>query len=172
MKLRYRHASEFSQKSLDAWVSLISSQIEKLSNRIDEINAWQRREFFVLERMNAGVFRQELIGIYGAVWSFVADIQVVKATRLAKAPRRLFAHREYWSQVLVAGYGRITKQSISQSDAWAIGVVNKARKVRERNDWRTCMWNGFRELWKPNTRKPRLQLNVPTRLSQPVHVCN
>lgn len=146
-KLRYRHANQYARQTPDPWTNLISAQIEKFANRIDVVNAWHRREFFILEKMNAGIFRQELIGVHGPVWACIADTQIIKATRLAKQARRIQAARKYWSQVLLAGYGRMRKTKPTQPDHWVSGIVTRARKIQERDAWCSTIWNGFRGLW-------------------------
>ena len=154
MKLRYRHSFLYRQPILsDPWQALISSQIAKYANRIDPLNAWQRREFFILEKMNSERFDQHVNLVHGSAWSFAADMQSSKVARLHRGSRRPRSPRKWWSQVLQNGWFRLrgTKATrLDESrDAWSFALLAFAEGLRSQDSgdaWRGVFYNGFRRL--------------------------
>jgi hypothetical protein len=145
----------YSLQSLNRWQTCISQQIEKYANRIDVLSAWQRREFFILEKMNQERFEQHLKLIYGSAWSFATDMQSSKFARLRKGSRRPRSPRKWWSQVLQGGWFRLrgkkgTRPEIIR-DGWYVVIVSFVKSMEsldDRNTWQAAIYNEFRRLGK------------------------
>lgn len=143
VKMRYRHAHEFTETPpLQGWHSLIGAQLHKFGNKIDEVNAWQRREFFVLEKMNAGVFKQDRSFLYGFTWTFAANMQISKVNRLHIAPRR-YETSKTWGRVILRRNAR-KDASIHDRDMMSLAAVRKAVDIASRQDWHRVMYSGWR----------------------------
>lgn len=146
MKLRHRGLHLYSERRHNTgWHAFLARQKRKLANKIDYVNAWQRREFFSLEKMNAGEFRQEWRLKHGSAWNFTANLQITKLGRLHAEQRRKPAFRTSWKQSIFAFSSR--KYSESPGSEWKpalLGAVTRAANLRAADNWRSVIWNAYR----------------------------
>ena len=108
-KLRYRHTNPYQQNERIAdWDAVIQCQRWKLEIH-DPYHRWQRREFFILEKMNKGEFVQIDSRRYGSAWSYVASMQATKTEKHNSTPRRTRSLRKRWSQAIWSASARHTE---------------------------------------------------------------
>jgi hypothetical protein len=146
MKMRHRHAHEYTERDHNVgWDAFLARQLRKFGNKIDLVNEWARREFFILEKMNGGVFAQESRLKYGGAWTFAANMQVTKLDRVHRIERRKGAQRDSYQAVMLAFRNR---QCTGQKDGpWRmtqLAAVLQAAYLSGADDWRQVIWNACR----------------------------
>lgn len=152
MKLRYRflYPPEMPDRSTD-WELLIAHQKKKWAQRMDDLQQWRRREFFILEKLNEGRFERKLRLEVGSVWAYFIDAQTVKMKWLLLAPRRRPGRRRYWSECMWKARFRFPSQHQVGSHthmSWRIGILGLERKVydmQRRNFWEWTVYNCWRK---------------------------
>ena len=154
MKLRYRHANPYQTNPyLHGWDLVVSHQIEKYALRLDPVNAWQKREFRIVEKMDAEEFRQDEGLVHGSAWTFAANMQSSKANRLMRGPRRRPAKRRWWFAVLhrgkIGGQARKFKEPGKPWHMAELSFVRTVHRVGDHQTWRNVVHQAWRRLMSP-----------------------
>ncbi len=132
-KMHYRHGNPPELPStLTPWDSLIVFQKRKWNTRLDELTRWQRTEYWALEKMNEARFERVLRYRVGSLWAYATDMQVTKANRMQRRPRRQPGRRTYWSQVLWRGHARSRREPALSGWQMCPRALQKAQKDRSR----------------------------------------
>lgn len=151
MKLRYRHANPYQTNPyLHGWDLVVSHQIEKYALRLDPVNAWQKREFRILEKMHIGEFRQDQGLVHGSTWSFAANMQGSKVNRLGLRPRRKPARRYRWLLVLkrlTSRESRLSEKEITNSwHVTVLGAIRNLGQTQEESRWNDLVYHSWRRI--------------------------
>ncbi len=150
VKMRYRHGSSGIQNPRnDAWTDAISFQKRRWNQRLDPVNAWQRREFFILEKMNAHHFPKEKE--HGSVWTYAVMLQCAMIQRKCNKWRPEHSRSKWWHfhrnlQVRLAGQYRSEKNPRSDWELTILGLQERLRYEHREDQWRGVIWNGYRRL--------------------------
>ena len=144
-KLRYRHANPYQENERIAdWDAVIQYQRRKLEIH-DPHHRWQRREFFILEKMNKAEFVQIDSIRYGSTWSYVATMQAIKGAKYISAGRRKPSLRKHWSKAV--WYASERHGGIVRRDEWEFTVrvsVRRANQITKTNGWEDRIWQAWK----------------------------
>jgi len=148
VKMRYRLSVPYRKPPRNSeWEDVISFQKRKWNQRLDHASAWQRKEFFVLEKMNAHRFSGQQDE--GSAWNYAVLLQcgMIRRKRNKWRPRPV---RTKWAEiqrnlrVRLEGQYKAGFAHRRDWDLTLLALKNRMRKGQETDEWRPVIWNAFR----------------------------
>lgn len=153
VKMRSRCLHRQSRELLrSGWENLLSATIARMSLQLDLANAWQRREFALLGKLNRvpeGIVPEN----ESTPWKLQCNLQVSKAKRL---PRKSPTAARSWHAVVQRWLLRTRNRQPQDRDHWrktVLAAVTRAKQFADQARWRNCIYRAHRRIQSADDRR-------------------